>query len=223
MSSTPPCPTSVFEGSTARNSPRPKRPVTVIVSRVWAAMSDLAGTSSGWRGADTAGIWMRLTAFAKPKDERTPELPDAACSRFGPREQRCGTLVVSHALLIPCDGAELNRVDSRFPGSAICWPSLQRLAPSDRGLALVSESTSARFCAVTQCLRGNGPRPRRPRSGRGAGASNSRSRERSDVREPKSRGSSPNPSSRRDPRTRTRNPRAVGSRLGRLLPRPRQR
>jgi hypothetical protein len=55
--------------------------------------------------------------------------------------------------------------DFRLSGSAIRWPSLQRPAASDRGLALVSECTSARFCADA-CLVGKGSRRgrRRPRS-----------------------------------------------------------
>lgn len=65
--------------------------------------------------------------------------------------------------------------DFRLTGSAICRPSVQRLAPSDRGLALVSECTSARFCAATRRPRGKGSRRwlHRRRSRSGAWVSNS--------------------------------------------------
>jgi hypothetical protein len=67
-----------------------------------------------------------------PKDERTPGSCWTPRVRFGLREQLCCTLVVPHALLVPCDSADptvtLNRVDSRFHAPRVCKPPAARQA-----------------------------------------------------------------------------------------------
>jgi hypothetical protein len=85
-------------------------------------------------------------------------LPPGAFAAMQTRRPR-----TSAALLLVVRGRSHLKAtaDFRLSGSAICWPSLQRPAPSDRGLALVSECTSARFCADA-CLDGKGVAPLAP-------------------------------------------------------------
>lgn len=73
-----------------------ERPITVIVSRVWAVRSDPAGRSSGWRRADSLSPLdlLGLTGFCfvpSPTEARQRELRSAVKKSSLPRSPLVGS------------------------------------------------------------------------------------------------------------------------------------